>query len=363
MTKRKSRQFRGKRCLNCETALDISEKYCHQCGQLNSTKKLTVGDFFEEFLSNFYAYDSRLRNSIVSIFTKPGILALEYNQGKRHKYANPFRFFLSISIVLFITFSFTEGVTDSDPETKNNKKTEQEKIEQQINDSIVLNASKSGKLAENIIKNVSKNKIEYSKDSIYTKDFIAKNISSNIDPFTYTITSFRNFHIKYPEKTEEQALKELGYENNFKNSIIYRKSIQFKSNNINDELFDYFYDKLPFLIFLSLPLLTIMFWLVFYSRNINYTEHLVFSYTFFSFLFLCMIAFNLIEIFSETLSAFLVSVSFLILFPIYLYKSLRNFYKQSRWKTILKFIILNPLFFLFLSFAVFIMMVLGIILF
>ena len=236
MTKRKSRQFRGTRCLNCETALDISEKYCHQCGQLNSTKKLTVGDFFEEFLSNFYAYDSRLRNSLVSIFTKPGILALEYNQGKRHKYANPFRFFLSISIVLFITFSFTEGVTE--PNTNKSTKTEQEKIEEQIKDSIVLNASNSGKLAENIVKNVAKNKIEYSKDSIYTKDFINKNISSNMDPFMYTITSFRNFHIKYPEKTEEQTLKELGYENNFKKSIIYRKSIQLKSNNINKEHFD-----------------------------------------------------------------------------------------------------------------------------
>ena len=49
MSKRKSKQFRGTSCLNCETALDISEKYCHQCGQLNSTKKLTIGDFFEEF--------------------------------------------------------------------------------------------------------------------------------------------------------------------------------------------------------------------------------------------------------------------------------------------------------------------------
>lgn len=361
MTKRKSRQFRGKRCLNCETALDISEKYCHQCGQLNSTKKLTVGDFFEEFLSNFYAYDSRLRNSIISIFTKPGILALEYNQGKRHKYANPFRFFLSISIVLFITFNFSEDETNSDE--KNTKKTEQEKIIEQKNDSLILNTLATEETTKNILKKEIKKEIEYSKDSIYTKDFIDKNISSNTDPFTYTITSFRNFHIKYPEKTEEQTLKELGYENNFKNSIIYRKSILFKSNDINDELFDYFYDKLPFLIFLSLPLLTIMFWIVFYSRKINYTEHLVFSYTYFSFMFLCMILFNLVDLMSTEISNLIAVIFFLIIFPIYFYKSLRNFYKQSRWKTILKFIILNPLFFLFLSFAVLIMMVLGIILF
>jgi hypothetical protein len=103
MSKRKLRKFRGTKCLNCETALDISEKYCHQCGQLNSIKKLTIKDFFEEFLSNFYAYDSRLKNSIVSIFTKPGVLVREFNEGRRQKYANPFRLFLSVSIIIFVT--------------------------------------------------------------------------------------------------------------------------------------------------------------------------------------------------------------------------------------------------------------------
>ena len=64
---RKDKKYRGTQCLNCETQLDVSEKFCHACGQLNSTKKLTIRDFIEEFFANFYAYDSRLRNSIVSI--------------------------------------------------------------------------------------------------------------------------------------------------------------------------------------------------------------------------------------------------------------------------------------------------------
>ena len=99
---RKDAKYRGIKCLNCETSLDISEKYCHHCGQLNSTKKLTVKDFIEEFFANFYAYDSKLRNSIISLFTKPGVAAKEFCEGKRQHYANPFRLFLSISIILFI---------------------------------------------------------------------------------------------------------------------------------------------------------------------------------------------------------------------------------------------------------------------
>uniref|UniRef100_UPI00404864A5 DUF3667 domain-containing protein n=1 Tax=Flavobacterium sp. TaxID=239 RepID=UPI00404864A5 len=357
---RKDIKYRGTQCINCETSLDISEKYCHHCGQLNSTKKITINDFIEEFFSNFYAYDSRLRNSILSIFTKPGVLAKEYNEGKRHTYANPFRLFLSVSIILFITFNVTEGdmtpSSDSAKEELNNEQLKEE-IKKDSTALKLLNANPA-------IKNkLLKDQIEYSKDSIYTKNFIDQNINRNLDPLVYYITSLRNFHLKYPKKSDAQILKELGFENNFTYNTICKKAKLFKSNNIYEELFDYFYQKLPFFIFLSLPILTLMFWIVFYSKKINYTEQLVFAYTFFTFIFLCMMIFNLISLISETLSNFITGISFAFLFPLYFYKSLRNFYEQSRWITIIKFILLNPLFFLFLSICALVMMLLGIILF
>ena len=141
------------------------------------------------------------------------------------------------------------------------------------------------------------------------------------------------------------------------------KSKLFKSNDIESEVLDYFYQKLPFFIFLSLPILTLMFWLVFYSKKINYTEHLVFAYTFFTFIFMCLMIFNLISLLNDNVATFFEGISFAFIFPIYFYKSLRNFYQQSRWITVLKFLILNPLFFLFLSICALIMMLIGIILF
>jgi hypothetical protein len=356
MIKRKFKQYRGYECLNCETPLDISEKYCHHCGQLNSTKRLTINDFIEEFLSNFYAYDSRLRNSIISIFTKPGILAKEFNEGKRQKYANPFRLFLSVSILLFISYNIAEKFSNKSTSNLNNQNliNSKELSEglNQINDSI-----------PNVEKKLIKDQIDsfqnLSKDSIYTKTELDKNSLG----FFYQISSFRNYNLKYPNKTDEQALKELGYENNRYNRFYYAKSKLFKTNNIKDELAGYFYQKLPFLIFLSLPIITIIFWLVFYSKKLNYTEHLIFSYTFFTFLFICMILFYIIALFSSSVSEFLIGISSLIIFPLYLYKSLRNFYEQNRWKTILKFIFLNPLFGIFLLISSLIMIFLGIILF
>lgn len=355
---RKDIKYRGTQCINCETSLDISEKYCHHCGQLNSTKKLTIKDFIEEFFANFYAYDSRLRNSIISIFTKPGALAREFNEGKRHTYANPFRLFLSVSIILFITFNLTEGDSDSSDLAKKELTKEQLK-EKQKQDSIAIQKLSSTKIPKTILNKLDENAMVYSKDSIYTKE----QLESFSLGFEYKLISFINFHTKYPDKSEETALKELGYESSFLDKSIYKKCKKFKSNNIESELLEYFYEKLPFLIFLSLPILTLMFWIVFYSEKINYTEHLVFAYTFFTFIFLCMILFNFIEIISVDLSYFVVAISFAFLFPIYFYKSLRNFYQNSRWKTIFKFLLLNILFIPISLLAVFVLMAVSIILF
>ena len=355
MIKRKLKQYRGYECLNCETPLDISEKYCHHCGQLNSIKKVTISDFFEEFLSNFYAYDSRLRNSIVSMFSKPGILAKEYNEGKRQKYANPFRLFLSVSILLFISYNIKIPLATNLNDPQKSLNTQREAIEKEIN---AINDS-----IPTIDKSILRDKVSsiktLEKDSIYNKSQLEKNAFR----IYYRISSFRNFNIKYPEKTEGEALKELGFENDRFNRFFYNKSKLFKSNNIKDELANYFLQKLPFLIFLSLPIITIMFWLVFYSKKLNFTEHLIFCYSFFTFLFICMILFNIVGFLSENISGIMLGFTSLIVFPIYFYKSLRNFYEQNRWKTVLKFILLNPLFGLFLLISFLIMISLGIILF
>ena len=101
---RYDRKFRGKVCLNCETNLDLSDRYCPNCGQLNSTKKLSFNDFFNEFFGSIFAYDSRLYRTLNVLVFRPGRISTEYIQGKRARYANPFRFYLSVSIIFFILY-------------------------------------------------------------------------------------------------------------------------------------------------------------------------------------------------------------------------------------------------------------------
>jgi hypothetical protein len=351
---RKDLKYRGTHCINCETALDISEKYCHHCGQLNSTKKLTIKDFIEEFFANFYAYDSRLRNTFFSLFSKPGIAAREFCEGKRHHHANPFRLFLSISIILFIVMDFGSALKDSSQEAENRN------TNTKISDSLKTNlTSNSNPELINLNKKPTK---EFHRDSIYKASELG-NDPENLNHLNLKLTTFRNYNLKNPNLSSEEALKNLGFENNNWNSYLYEKAKSLKSNDVLRETRDYLLAKLPFLIFLSIPFIAIIFWITFYNKKFNYTDHLVFTYSFYSFVFICLISYELIGFLSEDFSLFLIGTSFTFLFPIYLYKSLRNFYQNSRWKTIFKFILLNMLFIPISLLATLVLMTISVILF
>lgn len=111
---RKSTQYRGTKCLNCGQPLDKSDVYCPYCSQLNSNKHLTLKDFFAEFLSSILVYDSRLRNTIKDLLFRPGVMTRKYVNGQRLKYANPFRFFLSVSIIYFLLEGLIGFINPSD---------------------------------------------------------------------------------------------------------------------------------------------------------------------------------------------------------------------------------------------------------
>ncbi|WP_194850180.1 DUF3667 domain-containing protein [Nonlabens antarcticus] len=106
-------QYRTDECLNCGTTLEIADKYCHQCGQINTKKKLALSDFFLEFLSSFISYDGRIWRTITGILFYPGKITKEYCAGRRIHYANPFRFFLTVSIVFFLIIQLMATWNDS----------------------------------------------------------------------------------------------------------------------------------------------------------------------------------------------------------------------------------------------------------
>ncbi len=101
--------------------------------------------------------------------------------------------------------------------------------------------------------------------------------------------------------------------------------------------------KSSLIMFFLLPLFTLFVTLFYIRRNTNYTENLIFVFNvqtvFFIFLLVTILVNRILE------SDIGIPI-FLIAFLIYLYKSMRNFYKQSRLKTFTKLIFLNLIYFL-----------------
>ncbi|MGB5653418.1 MAG: DUF3667 domain-containing protein, partial [Robiginitalea sp.] len=100
-------KFRGTECLNCGHSLELSDRYCPYCSQANSTKHLSVKDFFEEFFAEIVNLDTRLFLTLFTMIRWPGKISLDFIQGKRKTYANPFRLLLSVAVIYFLMISFS----------------------------------------------------------------------------------------------------------------------------------------------------------------------------------------------------------------------------------------------------------------
>lgn len=333
MEKKQHQKFRGTKCLNCEQPLDISDKYCYNCGQLNNTKKLNFDDFFGEFFSGLFAYDSRFHRTIRSLLFNPGKISKDYINGKRIRYANPFRFYLSVSIIFFLILGFANSFNNIGAI-----------VDIEVPSQATLDTVSSGNNKQSLQDNLLS--IEDKTIQTYRDIYVSK---ENLDSLSYlnsSITKFNIYSYFYSETrilNPEQAIDSLEYPPTQFNKWLYKKGIDWNIIKENPGLFvDYFINKLPFIIFFYLPLFTLFIWLLYAKHPFTYMEHLIFTFhvqTVFFILYALGILFNYLldESWSFTLAN--------IVFAFYLYKALRVFYSQSRVKTFVKFILLNFIFF------------------
>ena len=280
---------RTESCLNCEHHLDISDRFCSYCGQKNSSKPLNLKELLVEFFAGLISYDSRFRKSISALVFRPGKLSKEYIQGKRIKYVNPFRFFISTAIIFFIAISWINR--DNLKEFKDTSR------EEQIDNNENFNYE-----------------FDFEENSPAFK--IANFIRAN--PRTNYIDTVDSLGI------EETIINQLKFNFLFGYARLKESPIGF---------LNFLLPKLPFFLFFFIPIFTIFNSLLYIRRKIPYTHHLIFNYN-------QQTVFLILLFLAITLSS--ASLWFLVLYVFYLYKSMRKFYNQSIIKTMSKqFIIIN----------------------
>ncbi len=261
-TERKSLQYRGEKCLNCGHPLDISDVYCPFCSQLNSDKKLSLKDFFLEFLSSILVYDSRLRNTLKDLLFKPGIITKNYAKGQRLKYANPFRFFLSVSIIYFLVVGLIDVISPNTKDDTVNLNTENQNsyILDSLSQNIVTTPSKAIRLADSIKKTQAPKELKYiSEKELDSMSFIKSN--------TERFSLYNDFYEKYKIKNAEIALDSLHHRNTTFNRWVYSKNATVEKIKENPSaFFNYMISKIPFFLFFFTPFFALFFWLIYSTK-------------------------------------------------------------------------------------------------
>jgi hypothetical protein len=108
-------------CPNCGTKL--SGNFCQGCGQAARLHVPSAREFLHEFIAHYVALEGKLWKSVALLLFRPGRLTRDYIEGKRARYVEPLRLYLTFSIIFFAMFklggvSFGDGTRDGRPPHK-----------------------------------------------------------------------------------------------------------------------------------------------------------------------------------------------------------------------------------------------------
>ncbi|MCF6347964.1 MAG: DUF3667 domain-containing protein [Flavobacteriaceae bacterium] len=341
---------RGNSCLNCNLTLEGNENFCPECGQRNNINQLNFKLFIDEFFGDLFSYDSRLWRTVFPLILKPGKIAYEFISGKRKKFVNPFRIYLTVSLVFFLVYGLLNTINRYNDDSSSKKPFinfnigNDENLTKAEKDSIIDAAlyEVDKKTTINVDSTLKANNLEL--DSITDKisNDTIRNGSLFFNSANKKIGDFWKFHRKNKELSTKEALDNLGYKNIFWNRFYYDKAKS--TQEMIDDDAKGFSDKmisgLSFTIFIFLPVFALFLKLIYIRRKYTYMEHMVFIFYTQTVFFLLMLLFVIINFFKKSGSEKLVFIA-LGLFALYLLLAMKLFYKQGWGKTIFKYLIAN----------------------
>jgi hypothetical protein len=350
-------RLRGNSCLNCNDSLNGDENFCPSCGQRNNIKQLSFKLFVNEFFGDMFSYDSRLWGTVIPLILKPGKVAYEFVLGKRKEYVNPFRTYLTVSLIFFIVYGllntfnqYKNGSTNNSifnftPETKND-----------LNAGFAKAKSNKDSIAKATLEKVQK-EIPINLDSTFAANNISldsidnqialdslKKKATQQNKFGKKLISFYDYYGKHKEHTAAQAFDSLGYKNTIWNRFYYDKAQNVK-DMIEDEGEGFgqkIFSGLSLAIFFMLPVLALSIKLIYIRRKYTYMEHMVFVFYTQAVFFLLLLLFLGVYYFSNGKDE-LIFIP-IVLFILYLLLAMKRFYKQGWFKTFFKFLITNFMF-------------------
>lgn len=344
-----SKERKEKNCLNCNAV--VAGRYCQVCGQENKEPKETFAHLLTHFISDIFHFDGQFFSTVKYLLFRPGFLTGEYVRGRRASHLNPIKMYIFTSAIFFLFF-FTVYNIDH--------------VFEQID------SEKKPRTAQQILQKLDTQKEEYEKAlkdtsqlAVVHKGFEAalKDVNQKIENFKKDTTKkegVTSTHISVAENYESQReydsiqntlplKKRDGWFSHAMNkrSILINEKYHNESNKLMSQLFETFFHHFPQVLFLSLPLFALILKLLYVRRkNFYYVDHIIYTVHLycatFIFLFLTLVIVKLDAYpYLRWLSYLNYAIGFYTIY--FSYKSLRNFYGQSRRKTFFKWLLLNIL--------------------
>ena len=356
-------------CLNCDTVL--YGRFCHICGQENIEPKESFWHLVTHFIYDITHFDGKFFSSVKYLLLKPGFLSRQYIIGKRISYLNPIRMYVFVSAFFFLFFfsivnpSLTIEKKETEKQTYKEVKSGIEgkiaDLEENIKDK--ENPEYARKIMENQLKFLLVDRQTLMKDTVHLSElnyFKVKELS----------VLFSQYGDKAHYDSVQNALPKKDRDGWLQRMTI-RKTLQLQARYSNDskELFNALFEKFrhtfPQLLWVTLPLFALLLKLLYIRRKkFYYVDHIIYSVHLYCAMFILLFIVLQISILEKWhylnwLRYFTFPLVIYIIW--YQYKSMRNFYEQSRLKTISKYLLLlmmssmvmTLLFVVFLVFSIF----------
>lgn len=309
-------------CLNCGTT--VTGRYCPDCGQENVEPKESAWHLIVHFFNDVTHFDGKFFSSIKYLLTKPGFLTEEYVKGRRAGYLNPIRMYLFISAVFFLLLMSVFK-----------------------NDSQLVHLDEEDKKPDTSVARKALTKVARGLDSLdkALEEQDNKKIKVQMGDENLSITKTSDWYETVHEYDSVQHALPKGERDNFIVRYFTRKAVasseysQKNPGQMKHQIWANYYHSLPYMFFISLPLVALLFQLFYIRRKqFYYVSHGIFVIHFYCFVF---IVFMLIKTFGmfgnwgNIVRAILTIGTFL-----YLFLAIRRFYKQGWFKTFVKFILI-----------------------
>lgn len=280
-------------------------------------------------------------------------MAREYCAGKRARFVPPVRAYLFTSAVFFLVFFAVSEPDDVVRSNVNDPVTVDKRIREAklLRNALPFRKSDSAMLQRHIIF------LEDTTKRITNQQLDSLEIIEDGDTAVQTIASYRESQKSLPSGKQDSWIKRRFKER----TILFREKYKGNQEEGFKQFGKVFLHTLPYLLFLSLPFFGGILRLL-YARHRQwfYSDHMVFTLHHYIFAFIVLLLIFLLNWSEEqtgwNVFSYIVALLSLTL-PLYLYKAMRNFYKQRRAKTVGKFLLLNFIGFIVITLLLLVFMI------